>query len=130
MMSGLSIPQSGISPRQDVSTSLSKLGSFSSWKNEEIVYIGLSWHVSEFFTLLIAKLMKTLFTLLLILAGIVFVVAVMLMTPKGGLGLGIWWAAGSNEYGSKKSIEVTLKRTALVAGILFCICALFLPYIK
>ena len=74
--------------------------------------------------------MKTLFTLFLILTGIIFVISVMLMTPKGGLGLGIGWAAGSNEYWSKKSIEATLKKTALIAGILFGVCALFLPYIK
>lgn len=52
------------------------------------------------------------------------------MTPKGGLGLGIGGAAGSNEYGSKKSIESSLKKVALVAGILFCVTALFLPYIN
>lgn len=52
------------------------------------------------------------------------------MSPKGWLGLGIGWAAGSNEYGSKKSIESTLKKSALVAGILFCATALFLPYIQ
>ncbi len=74
--------------------------------------------------------MKTLFTLALILTGIVFVISVLLMTPKGGLGLGIGWAAGTNEYGSKKSIETTLKKTALISGILFAATALFLPYIK
>lgn len=52
------------------------------------------------------------------------------MSPKGGLGLGIGGATGSNEYGSKKSIESTLKRTALIAGVLFFVTALFLPYIK
>ncbi len=52
------------------------------------------------------------------------------MTPKGGLGLGIGGAAGSNEYGSKKSIETTLKKVALISAILFCVTALFLPYIK
>jgi len=73
--------------------------------------------------------MKTLLTVLLIAFGIVFVISVMLMSPKGGLGLGIGGATGSNnEYGSKKSIEHTLKRTALVSGILFCAIALFLPY--
>lgn len=74
--------------------------------------------------------MKTLFVLALILSGIVFVISVLLMTPKGGLGLGIGGAAGSNEYGSKKSIESSLKKVALVAGILFCVTALFLPYIN
>jgi protein translocase SecG subunit len=75
--------------------------------------------------------MKTLMTIVLLLAGIIFVVAVMLMSPKGGLGLGIGGSAtSSNEYGSKKSIEHTLKRTALIAGIIFCATALFLPYIN
>ncbi len=74
--------------------------------------------------------MKTLFIIALILTGIIFVVSVLLMSPKGWLWLGIGWAAGSNEYGSKKSIESTLKKTALIAGALFFVTALFLPYIK
>ena len=75
--------------------------------------------------------MKTLFTVGLILVGIIFVISVLLMSPKGGLGLGIGWAStSSNEYGSKKSIESTLKKTALISWILFCVATLFLPYIK
>lgn len=74
--------------------------------------------------------MKTLFTVALILVGIVFVVSVLLMSPKGGLGLGIGWVSSSNEYGSKKSIEATLKKTARISGGIFCAIALFLPYIK
>ena len=74
--------------------------------------------------------MKTLFIMALILTGIIFVVSVLLMSPKGWLWLWIGWATGSNEYWSKKSIESTLKKTALIAGILFCTTALFVPYIK
>lgn len=75
--------------------------------------------------------MKTLLVVLLILSWIVFVVSVLLMSPKGGLGFGIGWASSSsNEYGSKKSIETSLKKTALVSGIIFGAIVLFLPYVK
>jgi preprotein translocase subunit SecG len=74
--------------------------------------------------------MKTLFIVALIVTWIAFVVSVLLMSPKWWLWLGIGWAAWSNEYGSKKSIESTLKKTALIAGGLFFVIALFLPYIK
>lgn len=97
---------------------------FSSWKRMMIYYTVVSIYTHCIY------LMKTLFTVILILTWIVFVVSVLLMSPKGWLGLGIGWAAGSNEYGSKKSIESTLKKSALVAGILFCATALFLPYIQ
>lgn len=74
--------------------------------------------------------MKIIATVLLILSGIVFAISVLLMSPKGWLGLGIGGATGWGEYGSKKSIEGSLKKAALISGILFCLAALFLPYIK
>ena len=55
----------------------------------------------------------------------------MLMSPKGGLGFGIGGASSSsNEYGSKKSIETSLKKAALISGIVFGTIVLFLPYVK
>lgn len=54
----------------------------------------------------------------------------MLMSPKGWLGFWIWWVWWSNEYWSKKSIEYTLKRVALVCAILTVLCFLFIPYTK
>ncbi len=75
--------------------------------------------------------MKTLLVVLLILSWIAFVVSVMLMSPKWGLGFGIGGAsASSNEYGSKKSIETSLKKVALISGIIFGTIVLFLPYVK
>ena len=74
--------------------------------------------------------MKTILIGLLFLSGIIFVISVMLMSPKGGLGLGIGGASGTNEYGSKKSIESTLKKVALVTGIIFVAVVLYLPYVK
>lgn len=65
---------------------------------------------------------------LLFVSGILFVISVMLMSPKGGLGLGIGGVASSNEYGSKKSIESTLKKVALVTGVIFVATVLYLPY--
>lgn len=75
--------------------------------------------------------MKTVLIGLLFVSGILFVISVMLMSPKGGLGLGIGGASSSNnEYGSKKSIESTLKKVALVTGIIFVAVVLYLPYVK
>jgi protein translocase SecG subunit len=74
--------------------------------------------------------MRTLLIILLILAWIAFIGSVLLMSPKGGLGLGIGWMAWGNEYGSKKTLENKLKKVALVSGIVFLIASLVLPYTK
>jgi len=77
--------------------------------------------------------MKTVLTVAFILLGVVLVWSILLMNPKGGgIGMGLWGAAGvgsSNEYGSKKSIEGTLKKVAAVAAILFVGIGLFLPFV-
>jgi preprotein translocase subunit SecG len=53
------------------------------------------------------------------------------MSPKGGLGIAIGGGMGaSNEYGSKKSLESTLKRSALVSLIVFLVAALLVPYLS
>ncbi|MDR0281851.1 MAG: hypothetical protein LBI53_00550 [Candidatus Peribacteria bacterium] len=47
--------------------------------------------------------------------------------------MGIGGAAGSvggNEYGSTKSMELTLKRVATVTAILFVGLCLFLPFVN
>jgi len=66
----------------------------------------------------------------LIILGIVFMACVLLMSPKGWLGFGIGGAGGSNEYGSKKSIEHTLKKVAMITGIAFVLVSLAMPLIK
>ncbi len=71
--------------------------------------------------------MKSSLIVALILIGVVFMISVLLMSPKGWLGFGIGGAGGSNEYGSKKSIEFTLKRVAMISGIAFVIIALAIP---
>lgn len=56
----------------------------------------------------------------------------MLQSPKGG-GLGLGFGGGNtggNEYGSKKTMESKLQRTAVVSGILFVLAIVLLPYIK
>lgn len=76
--------------------------------------------------------MRTALIIAMILVGIVFIVSVLLQSPKGGgLGMGIGGAsAGGNEYGSKKTMEGKFKKIALVSGIIFVIIVLFLPYVK
>jgi protein translocase SecG subunit len=71
--------------------------------------------------------MKSSLIVALILIGVVFMISVLLMSPKGWLGFGIGGAGGSNEYGSKKSIEFTLKRVAMIAGIAFVVVATAIP---
>ncbi len=75
--------------------------------------------------------MRTALIIAMILVGIVFIVSVLLQSPKGGgIGMGIGGAsAGGNEYGSKKTMEGKFKKIALISGILFVIIVLFLPYV-
>jgi protein translocase SecG subunit len=74
--------------------------------------------------------MRTLLIVVLIAAWIAFIWSVLLMSPKGGLGLGIGWMAGGNEYGSKKTLENKLKKVALITWVLFLLASLILPYTK
>ncbi len=74
--------------------------------------------------------MHTLLVILMILSGIIFIWSVLLMSPKGGIGLGIWGFWGGNEYGSKKSLEGKIKKVAMISAIVFVIISLILPYSK
>lgn len=74
--------------------------------------------------------MATLILIVMILSGLLFIGSVLLMTPKGGIGFGIGGMATSNEYGSKKSIENTLKKSALINIIVFTACAMVYPYVN
>ncbi|MFA7298753.1 MAG: preprotein translocase subunit SecG [Candidatus Absconditabacterales bacterium] len=74
--------------------------------------------------------MRTFLIIILIASGIAFIGSVLLMSPKGGLGLGIGGMAGGNEYGSKKTLENKLKKVALASGIVFLVVSLILPYTK
>ncbi|NOZ44832.1 MAG: hypothetical protein GXP45_06955 [bacterium] len=49
--------------------------------------------------------MYVILILVMLASSIVFVTSVLLMSPKGGLGMGIGGAGNSGEYGSKKSLE-------------------------
>lgn len=74
--------------------------------------------------------MKALLTILMIISWLLFIVAVLLMSPKWWLGFWIGWAAWSNEYWSKKSVENTLKKVAMVTSVIFVLTVIFLPYVK
>lgn len=77
--------------------------------------------------------MKTTLTIVLVVVCVILVGAILLMMPKkGGIGMGIGGASsmsGSNEYGSKKTMEGKLKKIAIVASILFVGISLFLPFV-
>ena len=72
---------------------------------------------------------STILITLLVISGILFVGSVLLMTPKWWLGMGIGGASGGGDYWSKKSVEWTLKKTAIISLAIFMACALFLPYV-
>lgn len=74
--------------------------------------------------------MKSILIWTMIVLGIIFMISVLLMSPKGWLGFGIGGSGGNNEYGSKKSIEFTLKRIALISVILFVVIATAIPLMK
>lgn len=73
--------------------------------------------------------MTTLVFIIMILSGITFIVSVLLMTPKWGLWFGIGGMSTSNEYGSKKSIESTLKKSALFSVVIASLSAIIYPYL-
>lgn len=73
--------------------------------------------------------MQTLLFIVMLITGIALTWSVLLMSPKGGIGFGIWGAsAGSNEYGSQKSIESTLKTVATISAVVMVICVILRPY--
>ena len=72
--------------------------------------------------------MVTLLFTIMIITGILFIGSVLLMTPKGWLWFGVGGMSTSNEYGSKKSVEWTLKKTAIISIILFIFAAILYPY--
>lgn len=72
--------------------------------------------------------MRIALTIIMIIAGTLLIWSVLLMSPKGWLWLGLGWISNSGEYGSKKTIEGTLKKVALISSIVFAISALILPY--
>lgn len=72
--------------------------------------------------------MRTLLLVLFFLSGTILIGTVMLMTPKGGLGVGMWGIANAGEYGSKKSLEGSLQKIALFSSVIFVIVSIILPY--
>ena len=72
--------------------------------------------------------MITLIFILLIFSGVIFMISIALMTPKGWIWFWVGGMATSNEYGSKKSLEWTLKKSAIISIVIFTSCAIVYPY--
>ncbi len=72
--------------------------------------------------------MRIALIIIMIITGILLVGSVLLMSPKGWLGLWLGGVSNAGEYGSKKTVEWTLKKVALISSIIFAISALLLPY--
>lgn len=67
--------------------------------------------------------------IIMIVSWAVLIWAIVLMSPKWWIWMGIWWASGgSNEYGSKKSLEWKLKNIAIICAVLFVVSSIILPY--
>jgi hypothetical protein len=52
------------------------------------------------------------------------------MSPKWWLWAAISGIGGSDEYGSKKSLEWKLKKVAIITSIAFWVIVLILPYVS
>lgn len=75
--------------------------------------------------------MRIILLIAFIASGILFVWSVLMMSPKGWLGAGIaWFGWASGDYGSKKSVETTLKKVAIVTSIIFVAVSILLPYVQ
>lgn len=68
--------------------------------------------------------------LLMIWSWLLFTWSVLLMSPKWWLWFWLWWVSSSNEYGSKKSVEYTLKKVAKISLIVFIVSVFALPYVN
>ncbi len=73
--------------------------------------------------------MNAVLIILLLLSWVVFVISVLLQSAKGGLWVAIGWVSSGGDYGSKKSLETSLKRISWISGIVFVVIALFLPFL-
>ncbi len=76
--------------------------------------------------------MRTLLIVVLIVSGLLFTGAVLMMSPKWWLGAWIAGFSGSSwgDYGSKKSVESTLKKVAYLTSVVFVITSILLPYVS
>ena len=74
------------------------------------------------------KSMRTILLVLLVVSWLLFSGSVLLMSPKWWLWAWIAWVWWSSDYGSKKSVESTLKRVAVITSIIFVVTAIMLPY--
>lgn len=74
--------------------------------------------------------MQNVLMAVLLISGIIFIGSVMFMSPKGWLGVWLGWMSGGGEYGSKKSVENTLKKAAVISAIIFVVVAISYPYLS
>ncbi len=74
--------------------------------------------------------MVTLTFAIMILSGLIFMVTIALMTPKWWIWFWVGGMTTSNEYWSKKSMEWTLKKSAIISILIFTTCAIVYPYMN
>lgn len=74
--------------------------------------------------------MTTLLLIVMLASWVFMSIAILLMAPKWWLGFGLGWMWGNNEYGTKKSIETSLKSAATICAIIFVLSSLVYPFTK
>jgi protein translocase SecG subunit len=72
--------------------------------------------------------MQTLLSIIVIISGLITIWSVLLMSAKGGLGMGIGGISAGGEYGGRKSLENKLQKTAIIGSIIFVLACVILPY--
>lgn len=74
--------------------------------------------------------MTTLLLIVMLASWVFMSIAILLMAPKWWLGFGLGWMWGNNEYGTKKSIETSLKSAATICAVIFVLSSLVYPFTK
>ena len=73
--------------------------------------------------------MRNILIAIMIISWVIFVTSMLLMSPKWWLWAGIAWSGWWDNYWSKKSVEWTLKKSAIISAIIFMSTAIILPYL-
>lgn len=74
--------------------------------------------------------MTLVLNIILIISGVLLASSIMLMSPKGWLGVSIGgMGTSNNEYWSKKSAEHRIKNLAYISGAIFLIVVVLYPYL-
>ena len=66
---------------------------------------------------------------ILVVSWVLLILSIALMSPKWGLWVIGWASIWGDWYWSQKSLETTLKKTAIINSIIFCLCCIAYPFV-